>query len=402
MKLNFIKCMGVSFLLSFCAFAVDDSSTTTSEVTSRKRMPSENIGIHQPLKKQVFARATYDCTAKYVLSDDEIRLDFLKTFVNSAIASSENLDLSLNPLKTLSNMRELLNHSSNKKFMSWVKNNPNNYKVMEGNEVSQTGTNLIRELSKSFDDLVKTFPSEKDARLDLLCHLSSGEYALVEIQVKKQNFWDNRALAYVSSIYGNQLAVGGKWADLKKVIGVNILGGGPADVRYWEKTDKSYRHYIVQDKHNPAHVINGIELIQYSLGDINWEDEKIKGNQNLKDWLEYFKDAHTKEQIPEHVSSPIKKAYEKIMLDKFSPDFKKAYDIEADNFENLTEYTNAVRNSAQEEIKAESEKKLEEMRSENEKKIKETASKMLADKMTPETISKYLGLSIEDVKSLQV
>ncbi|HYD90256.1 MAG TPA: Rpn family recombination-promoting nuclease/putative transposase, partial [Flavobacterium sp.] len=209
---------------------------------------------------------------------------------------------------------------------------------------------------------------------------SSGDYSLVEIQVKKQDFWDDRALAYVCSVYGNQLSVGGKWANLKKVIGINILGGGPSNVKYWGKNDRPFRHYVVQDKYNSEHVIKGVELIQYSLGDIKWNDEKIRDNKNLKDWLEYFKDAHTKEKIPEDVSAPLKKAYEKIMFDKIPDEIKKDYESEAASFENLTDYTKSVK----EETK------------------REMALKMIADGVSVENVSKYTELSVDEVKALQI
>ena len=66
---------------------------------------------------------------------------------------------------------------------------------------------------------------ERNSQLDILCKLDNGDYVAVEIQVVKYNYWDNRALTYISSLYGNQLRRGDKWEDLKKVIGINILGG---------------------------------------------------------------------------------------------------------------------------------------------------------------------------------
>ena len=66
---------------------------------------------------------------------------------------------------------------------------------------------------------------ERNSQLDILCKLDNEDYVAVEIQVVKYNYWDNRALAYISSLYGNQLRRGDKWEDLKKVIGINILGG---------------------------------------------------------------------------------------------------------------------------------------------------------------------------------
>lgn len=80
-----------------------------------------------------------------------------------------------------------------------------------------------------FLDLLTVVP------LDLLCKLANGELVLVELQVIPQDFWDQRALAYCSSVYCRQLSKGSTWGDLKRVIGINILGGGKEDKRHWPR-----------------------------------------------------------------------------------------------------------------------------------------------------------------------
>lgn len=41
-----------------------------------------------------------------------------------------------------------------------------------------------------------------------------------------QNFWDKRALVYAAKVYSSQMKEGDQWKDLKRIICVNILGGG--------------------------------------------------------------------------------------------------------------------------------------------------------------------------------
>ena len=124
------------------------------------------------------------------------------------------------------------------------------------------------------------------------CELDSGDYALVEMQVVPQNYWDRRALAYAANIYGSQLRKGGKWKDLKKVIYVNILGGGREGKRHWVKDRDFMRHYKFQDQfcQGKKRFIDGIKLIQYSI----MNDPTIPlDSQEKKDWLTFFRDAHS-------------------------------------------------------------------------------------------------------------
>ena len=58
----------------------------------------------------------------------------------------------------------------------------------------------------------------------MVCRLDNGEFILVEVQVKPQDFWDSRALCYAAAFYGNQLKRGEDWPKLKKVIAINLLG----------------------------------------------------------------------------------------------------------------------------------------------------------------------------------
>ena len=74
---------------------------------------------------------------------------------------------------------------------------------------------LIDGLQKSYDDF-SAILQERNSQLDILCKLKNGDYVAIEVQVAKHSYWDNRALAYISSVYGNQLRKSGKWKDLKK------------------------------------------------------------------------------------------------------------------------------------------------------------------------------------------
>ena len=61
--------------------------------------------------------------------------------------------------------------------------------------------------------------------MDFICRLDTGENILVEMQIISYDYWDQRALAYVAAVYSKQLRRGGRWNDIKRIIGIYILRG---------------------------------------------------------------------------------------------------------------------------------------------------------------------------------
>lgn len=358
-------------------------------------------------KEQVFGRATYDTTAKYMLSNPEIRLDFIKTFTGlSNIVSTEPLDLSLNPIHRLSNLRELCTHKDVLTCMDAFRHNSNDYTVIDKNGTPVPAINtFFHKLSQEFDDFIRVLPKDKGSQLDVLCRLSTGAYAMVEVQVKKENYWDERALYYAASVYVNQLQSGGQWDDLKKVIGVNILGGGPLNHTHWEHKKNSIRHYRFQDQHDKVNVIDEIQLIQYALGD-NYSEDLTQNNKNLRDWLDLFKNAHNKREVPEGISSSLKKAYERITIKTMPLEIIQRYKAESDIFKRISEHDNLLKTESLEKGLAEGLERglaegLEKGLAEGQmKKSLEVAKKLLSKNRPHEEIADLTGLSLPEINKL--
>jgi predicted transposase/invertase (TIGR01784 family) len=385
----------LAFFLSFSLYASDGELDERSSSSSRKRAatyPLESEGIS---KKQVFARTTFDSTSKHVLFDDKIRLDFIQTFTDLDIISTELLSPALNPLRNSTNLRELLTEKSIKNWMKRVHEKPEEYNVIEKDPGKNdsfehtVGTRFIRQLSNCFGDLIAAFPEkDKDAQLDVVCRLSNKDLVLIEIQVRKEDCWDGRALAYAAGVYSNQLKRGEKFSELKRVVAINILGGGPNQIAYW-KGQKPIRHYVFRDKldQEHAHVIDMLQLIQYSLGDADLKSPEIQKNKRLCAWLEYFKEAHLKEEVPSDAHEALREAYQRVRFDQMSKELLERYEREAQNFENLEEYTTVVREKGKAEGKTEG-------------KI-EIALNMLSKGMAVDLIVELTGLNVEDIEKLK-
>jgi len=250
---------------------------------------------------------------------------------------------------------------------------------------------ILKGLSDLYDDLSHAFPSYRNrSTVDFLCETAFG-YITIEFQVAKQDFWDKRALAYIASIFGNQLRPKPKkenddgpdrdiyYRQLQNVIGINLLGDGATP--YW-KDGRFIRDYTFVDQRGSGHKIPALRLIQYSLGDADLDHKDLKENTDLKQWIEFFKSAHEKDSIPQSVGEPVKKAYSMIQVDtlkKKHPDLLKASD---EFFASLTEHDQAVKVQGKEEN------------------AREVAKRMISDGMMLEKVVKMTELSPKVVEGL--
>lgn len=273
---------------------------------------------------QLYGIATYDALFKYVLSDDKIRPSFLHAFIpGMPIVSSHRLDEHMNPLQKLQQLRNFLHH--------------------------KTTEQTVRDL----------------------------------MQVAPQNYWDCRSLAYVATFYGSQLHKEGDWKQIKKVIGINILGGGKDDKQHWSDTPQQYvRHYKVQEQlHKPRRFIDGMELIQYSI----MNAPKTSSNQEQQDWITFFKEGHymTAANVKQRIKTKaVLQAFEKAQLNRLPADVRAAYETQDKDYDRFSDHTEELVRKSKTDTK------------------KEVARKMLADRLSVQSIAAYTGLPAVEIKTL--
>lgn len=404
--------LGVSLSI---AHAMEKDTLPSSPISQRKRSFDEFRGTEEESTHgQVFARATLDPVAKYVLDDPEVLKGFIQTFAGiSEVEIIQILDNNLNPLeRKYSNLYEAFNKVKPKlkKMMEDDKEGAKNlYKVEkrlteDASYVKDEGlTSFLYELARHQDDLSKIFPDPKRPQVDVLCKFSQldesnrpkEELALIEIQVAQQDYWDQRGLAYAALIYGNQLRRSEEWSKLKNVIAINILGGGVSNVKYWQG-GKYVRHYQFQDKHDSHNVMPYLQVIQYSLGDADLDSEEFNDerNKNLKDWLDFYRNGHRKEEVPEGIDPDLEKAYKRIKFDQLPEEIREFYEKQLTLLENFKNHEAAVREEAKAvglaEGKVEGEKK----------KAGEIARNMLKQGLDKKLISQLTGFSEEEIEKL--
>ena len=326
---------------------------------------------------QVFSRPTYDRIAKHILSRDEsVRIDILKAFTGiSSISSATQLDQHYNPFDSIHNLRKLVNAKTSQDLFDSIRKASKVYVSLDGKEDKQA-PDILKGLSNFYDDLTHAFPDGRyRSTVDFLCETNFG-YVTIEFQVAQEDYWDKRALAYVASIYGNQLRPGKRYSEIQDVVGVNLIGDG--NTPYWG--DGNFvRDYTLVDEKNRSNRIPHLRLIQYSLGDVNLDHKDLKDNKSLREWIEFFKSAHLKDHTPEFLEEPVRKAYDMVRVDTLKKEHPELLRPTDEFFSNLTEHDKAVAKKTKIEI----------------------AENMLKSGKTMEEIIDFTGLSSEDVKKLR-
>lgn len=360
------------------------SSTIFCDEVDEEELEDELLASNQ-----VYANPIFDAAAKYLLASDEIRLEFIKLFSKeSDIVSTELLDNSLNPLRKLTQARNFLKDKKHIDLIKKIKqqNDLGHIRVQTlGNrnvwENIENGGAFLSDLSKVFDDLKDSFPPlERHSQLDVVCRLTNGSYALVEVQVAPQNYWDNRALSYAAAFYGNQLKRGGDWEKLEKVIAINLLGG---ERKHWTNApNEIVRHYkFISEVGEQRHEIDTLQLIQYNL--LSAEISSVE-DIGFREWLEFWTkaDEMTEQDVSHLTTKSVKDAYERVKVKDFPESVLKDYAKQQDEY---ARYSQHVR----QEVEEAQQKALEEGIKRGKK----------AEKV--ETVLKLLEIGLSDDKIIQ-
>ena len=298
---------------------------------------------------QVYGIVTYDALFKWVLDDSSIRPSFFHAFIPEiGVQSSERIDEHMKPWEELQNLRKMINSKSTTDLVASIKGNGSSLSVHVDDRYHKDATEFVKAVLHHFDDICYSFPEPRfDGTMDFVCRLKNEELALVEMQITPEDCWDQRALAYAAALYGNQLRQCNTWKEIRKVIGINILGGGMDDKDHWKGDVKQeefppsfVRHYKFQDQlngENPPRFLEGIEIIQYSLARV----PAVLSSQEQKDWLRLLKSAHhmTEADVKKEIKTPaVLKAFERAKFVNLPEAVKVRYDSEDKRYVNQTKY----------------------------------------------------------------
>ena len=393
----------LAFIISYSEAAV--SSSDEDHPAKRVRM------------EQTYGIPTYDALFKYVLSQDSIRPSFFHAFVPGlTITSSQRLDEHMNPLQELQLLRDFIHRRDTAQTVDRISAtsgvclgslNPDTTGFVK----DEAATTFLHEMMGHFDDIKKAFPRARyDGTMDFVCSLDTGDYALIEMQVIPQDYWDRRALAYVAAFYGNQLRRGDKWEHhIRKVIGINILGGGKDEKVHWVDTPSHYvRHYKFQEQlheTDPKRYIDGIELIQYSI--MNAPEADSASDREKQDWITFFKRGHrmNESQVKEQIQTPeVLQAFERAKFSSMPGDVKKAYDDEDRQYDQYSQHTAEIASKGEAKGKAEGKAEgiAEGIKEGQKKATLKIARELKQMRMSTEQIATATGLSAAEVEEIRV
>ncbi len=339
---------------------------------------------------QVYGVATYDALFKWILDDPDVRPSFFHALIPGInVTSSERLDESMNPLQEFQLLRKFVNNNETQKTVAYLKDFSELEVRIKGSNHTDfiqytRGTHFLTKLLMNFGDIIKAFPSENyDGSMDFVCRLDTGEYALVETQVIRQDYWDRRALAYIAAFYGKQIRKGDDWKDIKKVIGINILGGGVDAQNPWKDApDEFLRHYRVQEQLNRgSRFIDGLELYQYSLANI--QQNALTDEQ--RDWLLFLKTGHkmTEADVEKIKTPAVRRAFERAKLNRLTQAQLEAYESEDVQYRRITGLIKEEREEAEA------------------KRSREVALEMLKDNEPDAKILKYAKITSDELVDLK-
>ncbi|USO01686.1 MAG: PD-(D/E)XK nuclease family transposase [Alphaproteobacteria bacterium] len=303
---------------------------------------------------QIYGIPTFDALFKYVLSHGNVRPSFFHAFIPGLpIVESELLDVHMNPIQGLQILRDFIHSKETNALVKRLSEASHVHVESPGDEgyaQDPEGTSFLHRLLHNFEDLRVAFPRARyEGTMDFVCKLKTGGFAMVEMQVIPHDYWDERALAYLAAFYGNQLARGERWKDIRKVIGINILGGGKNLTVHWKDTpDQWLRHYKFQEQlHTPKRYIEGVELFQYSI----MNAPPALDNQEQQDWITFFRHAArmTEADVVRTIHTPaVREAFELAKIRNLPEEVYDAYERTEERFDNYSQYTQEQRDEGKE------------------------------------------------------
>ena len=381
-----------------CSFVSQPWLTRGSALTRYPKISFSSLGSTVPpppipYRKGIFCIPTSNTPFRNMLKDAEVRDDFIRAFVPGAkVIKSHLRDASLNPIQARYGLEE--QSDALWKLCEDITKASHTTLKLDGQIVKNPGLKTLKDLAKDASDILRSVTPLKGSKADIICDVEYEDktegLTLIEIQVVPpvDYNWDARTLYYLAGIYFQQLRVGDKYSNVKRVIGVNILGGeSRRGKKYdWKTRFKKgeIRHYQFIDRFNPMNTIPYIELFQYPI-------HLLQGSTSVdQNWIHLLTHAqYESERVlkDESLSLAIRKAYKIIKEDNLTIEDRESYIEEIKQFEELFT-TGKAEGKAEGLVEGKARCNIE------------IAKRMLELKLDLEMISATTGLTREEIEAL--
>ena len=258
---------------------------------------------------------------------------------------------------------------------------------------------LIEEVEYLPAEQVPDIIGKKNSIVDVKCKDKSGRVFIVEMQMLWTDDFMNRIVFNASKAYVRQLDKNKGYHLLQPVYTLAIL-----NENFDHKSEKFYHHYGIVNRENTDEVIDGLEFVLIEL--LKFKSEKWSERKIAALWLKFLKDVgEGMTTLPAELAEndQIRKAAELCEEGAFTPKELAVYDAYWDwvRIEKTITEGSLVRGEAiglerGEAIGLEKGEAIGEQ-----KKACTVAMRMLEDGMSVETVSKYTGLSKQQIEKLK-
>ena len=266
----------------------------------------------------------------------------------------------------------------------------------------------IEDLEFKNTEIPKVYEENKGARLDIKAKINENTYIDIEVQSKDPSNLVNRSIFYNAFTLINEIEEGSFLREIPQVISIWIIKGELNSRSIF----KDYESPIVMSslKTDKSKLSDKIFSISNDFNIIYIFLDKLKDgilNENLENWLKFIDNRN----VTDVKDDKIIKAISKMNLFRGDEVMKAIYEAELkarfDKIEYINEGLNeGIKKGKEEGLKEGKKEGIEEGREEGlkegEKKGKiEMAKNMLKDNVDINIISKYSGLSIEEITLLK-
>ncbi|EKT4550812.1 Rpn family recombination-promoting nuclease/putative transposase [Flavobacterium psychrophilum] len=237
----------------------------------------------------------------------------------------------------------------------------------------------------------QTYDDDKFNRVDILTHNSKNELIIIEIQSTYEIDYFHRMAYGVSKSISENLKLGQKYLEIKKVISINIvyfdLGQGQ-DYIYRGKTDFKGLHQNdilgLSEKQKQTFVKQEVADIfpEYYLLKVNQFNDIAKDT--LDEWVYFLKNSEVKDDFK---AKGLKEANEVLDIMRLEKDDQYGYNRYLDSLHLKASEVFSLQSEA--EYKVREDEKIE------------IAKNLIINGLDNELISKSTGLTIEKIKELR-
>lgn len=171
--------------------------------------------------------------------------------------------------------------------------------------------------------LQRKYAGDKLGILDVLVRMRDGTQINMEMQVKYFEFWDERALFYLSKMFAGQLKKGDSYEKLRRCIHVSIL-----DFIRFPGDKKCYRRIHFREDEASEIYNDKMELQILELKKLPEISERLGKEEEITEWMRFL-NGKSREEFKDMAQSNeyLGEAYE--ALQRLSADEKKRVEYEA-------------------------------------------------------------------------